>query len=35
MGVMFDRAEKVLSLDDYTLIAISGSFARALEIVGI
>jgi proteasome beta subunit len=33
MGVMFDRAEKVLPLDDYTLIAISGSFARALEIV--
>jgi proteasome beta subunit len=32
MGVMFDRAEKVLSLDDYTLIAISGSFARAMEI---
>lgn len=33
MGVMFDRAEKVLALDDTTLIAISGSFARALEIV--
>ncbi len=33
MGVMFDRAEKVLALDDHTLIAISGSFARALEIV--
>ncbi|MFN3647950.1 MAG: proteasome subunit alpha [Armatimonadota bacterium] len=33
MGVMFDRAEKVLALDDSTLIAISGSFARALEIV--
>jgi proteasome beta subunit len=33
MGVMFDRAEKVLPLDDHTLIAISGSFARALEIV--
>jgi len=33
MAVMFDRAEKVLPLDDYTLIAISGSFARALEIV--
>jgi proteasome beta subunit len=31
-GVMFDRAEKVLSLDDFTLIAISGSFARAMEI---
>ena len=33
MSIMFDRAEKVLSLDDFTLIAISGSFARALEIV--
>jgi proteasome beta subunit len=33
MAVMFDRAEKVLTLDDYTLIAISGSFARAMEIV--
>lgn len=33
MAVMFDRAEKVLALDDYTLIAISGSFARAMEIV--
>lgn len=33
MSIMYDRAEKVLSLDDFTLIAISGSFARALEIV--
>jgi len=33
MSIMFDRAEKVLALDDYTLIAISGSFARAMEIV--
>ncbi len=32
MGVMFDRAEKVLPLDDFTLIAISGSFAKAIEI---
>lgn len=32
-AVVFDRAEKVLPLDDFTLIAISGSFARALEIV--
>jgi len=32
-AVVFDRAEKVLALDDFTLIAISGSFARALEIV--
>jgi proteasome beta subunit len=33
MAIMFDRAEKVIALDDYTLIAISGSFARAMEIV--
>jgi proteasome beta subunit len=33
MAIMFDRAEKVVPLDDYTLIAISGSFARAMEIV--
>jgi proteasome beta subunit len=33
MSVMFDRAEKVVPLDDYTLIAISGSFARAMEII--
>lgn len=32
MGVMFDRAEKILPLDDHTLVAISGSFARAIEI---
>ncbi|MBI5708547.1 MAG: proteasome subunit alpha [Armatimonadetes bacterium] len=30
--VMFDNAEKILSLDDSTLIAISGSFARSVEI---
>lgn len=32
MGVMYDRAEKILALDDHTLIAISGSFAKAIEI---
>ena len=32
MGVMYDRAEKILPLDDHTLIAISGSFAKAIEI---
>ncbi|MCH8273235.1 MAG: proteasome subunit alpha [Armatimonadetes bacterium] len=31
--IMYDKAEKVLSLDDTTLIAISGSFARSVEIV--
>src|SRR5688572_5541053 len=33
MSVMYDRAEKVVPLDDFTLIAISGSFARAMEII--
>jgi proteasome beta subunit len=33
MAIMFDRAEKVMPLDDYTLIAISGAFARAMEVV--
>ncbi len=32
-AVMYDKAEKVLPLDDYTLLAISGSFARAIEVV--
>ena len=32
LAVMFDRAEKVIALDDFTLIAISGSFARSMEI---
>jgi len=32
-AIMYDQAEKVLPLDDYTLIAISGSFSRAMEIV--
>lgn len=31
--VMYDRAEKIMPLDDTTLIAISGSFARSIEIV--
>jgi hypothetical protein len=31
--VMYDQAEKVLSLDDYTLISISGSFAKSVEVV--
>lgn len=30
--VMFDNAEKILALDDTTLLAISGSFARSVEI---
>jgi len=33
MAGMYDRAEKVVALDDYTLIAISGSFARSMEII--
>ncbi len=32
-AVMYDKAEKVLPIDDYTLLAISGSFARAMEVV--
>jgi len=32
-SVMYDRAEKVLPIDDYTLLAISGSYARAMEVV--
>jgi proteasome beta subunit len=31
--VMYDQAEKVLSLDDHTLISISGSFAKSIEVV--
>jgi len=30
--IMFDLAEKVIALDDATVIAISGSFARSVEI---
>ncbi len=32
-SVMYDHSEKVLPIDDYTLLAISGSFARAMEAV--
>lgn len=32
MGIMYDRAEKILPLDDHTLISISGSFAKSIEI---
>ncbi len=32
-AVMYDKAEKVLPIDEYTLLAISGSFARAMEVV--
>ena len=32
-AIMYDQAEKVLPIDDYTLLAISGSFARAMEVV--
>lgn len=33
MAIMYDKAEKILSLDDHTLIAISGAFSKAMEIV--
>jgi len=32
-AIMYDKAEKILSLDDFTLMAISGSFSKAMEIV--
>lgn len=32
-AVMYDKAEKVLPIDEFTLLAISGSFARAMEVV--
>jgi len=32
-AVMYDRAEKILTLDDHTLLAVSGSYATALNIV--
>ena len=32
-AIMYDQAEKVLALDDYTLMAISGSFSKAMDIV--
>lgn len=32
-AIMYDQAEKVLPIDEYTLLAISGSFARAMEVV--
>src|SRR5687767_3393878 len=31
--VMYDRADKIMPLDDNTLVAISGSYARSIEIV--
>jgi proteasome beta subunit len=30
--VMYDQAEKIVPLDDYTVIAISGAFARSVEV---
>ena len=33
MAIMYDKAEKVLALDDYTLMAISGAFSKAMDIV--
>lgn len=32
-AIMYDRAEKILPLDDHTLVAIAGSYARAMEVV--
>lgn len=33
MAIMYDKAEKILALDDHTLMAISGAFSKAMEIV--
>lgn len=30
--IMYERAEKIIALDDFTLMAISGSFARSVEV---
>ncbi|HTQ10879.1 MAG TPA: hypothetical protein VMI31_12460 [Fimbriimonadaceae bacterium] len=30
--IMYDQAEKVLALDDHTVVAISGAFARSVEV---
>jgi proteasome beta subunit len=30
-GILYDEAEKILKLDDYTLIAIAGAYAQAAE----
>lgn len=32
-AIMYDKAEKILPLDDYTLMAISGSFSKAMDVV--
>lgn len=32
-AIMYDRADKILALDDSTLLAIAGSYAKALEVV--
>lgn len=31
--IMYDRAEKVVALDDHTLMSISGSYAKSLEVI--
>jgi proteasome beta subunit len=30
---MYDRADKIIPLDDYTLVAIAGAYGRAMEVV--
>src|SRR5437016_1019130 len=30
--IMYDQAEKVIALDDHTVVAISGAFARSVEV---
>ncbi|RYG48494.1 hypothetical protein EON79_04320, partial [bacterium] len=31
--IMYDQAEKIMTLDDHTVVAISGAFARSIEII--
>lgn len=32
-AIMYDRADKILALDDHTLVAIAGAYGRAIEVV--
>lgn len=32
-AVMYDRADKIIPLDDHTLIAVAGAYGRAMEVV--
>lgn len=32
-AIMYDRADKILALDDHTLVAIAGAYGKAMEVV--